>query len=66
MKTKEEIVKEIRRYAKENGKTPSEKIFYEYAAIGIYNLKKYPIKYDWKFKGKRDIEMILWKPGINN
>ena len=35
-------------------------------AISNDSRKKYPIKYDWKFKGKRDIELILWKPGLNN
>lgn len=28
--------------------------------------KKYPIKYHWTFKGKRKVEMILWKPDIVN
>jgi len=41
MLTKEEVLKEIRRYAKKNdGKTPSEKVFYEYTGIGIHDLKK--------------------------
>ncbi|MCX6737809.1 MAG: GIY-YIG nuclease family protein [Candidatus Parcubacteria bacterium] len=41
MLTKEAIIEEIRKYAKENcGKTPSEKIFYEHVGIGIYDLKK--------------------------
>lgn len=42
MLTKEDILKEIQKWAKENGsKTPSEKIFYDYSEIGIYDLKKY-------------------------
>lgn len=41
MLTKEEILRKIKNYAKENsGKTPSEKIFYEYAGIGVYDIKK--------------------------
>jgi len=40
MLTKEELLKKIRRYAKENGKTPSEKNFYDYTGVGIYDLKK--------------------------
>jgi len=41
MTTKEEILKRIRQLAKENrNNTPSEKKFYKYAGIGIYNLHK--------------------------
>lgn len=41
MLKKQEILKKIKRYAKEIGKTPSEKQFYEHAEIGIHDLKKY-------------------------
>lgn len=42
MLTREEVLKEIRRYAKENdGKTPSEKNLYENTEIGIYDRMKY-------------------------
>lgn len=42
MLTKEEILKKLQQYAKEGGgETPSEKKFYEYAEIGIYDLKKH-------------------------
>lgn len=42
MLTKEEILKKIKDCANENGgKTPSEKIFYEYTGIGVYDIKKY-------------------------
>ncbi len=40
MSTKDDIKKKILKCAKELGKTPSEKVFYEYAEIGIYDLKK--------------------------
>jgi hypothetical protein len=41
MLNKEEILRKIKRYAEENsGKTPSEKVFYEYADVGIYDLKR--------------------------
>lgn len=41
MFTKEEIIKELQKCAKENGgKTPGEHNFYEYAEIGIYDLHK--------------------------
>jgi len=33
-------------------------------AVSNDSNKKYPIKYDWKFKGKRDIDKILWNPNI--
>jgi len=40
MLTREQIIKELYKYAEELGKTPSEKVFYEHAQIGIYDLKK--------------------------
>lgn len=41
MLTKEEIIKELQKYAKENGgKTPGEQNFYKYVGIGIYDLQK--------------------------
>src|SRR5258706_5336550 len=41
MLTREEIIKQVQKWAKDNdGKTPSEKNFYEYADVGIYNLHK--------------------------
>jgi len=41
MSKKEEILKKIRECAKElGGKTPGESTFYEYAEIGIYDLRK--------------------------
>jgi hypothetical protein len=40
MSIKEDIKKKLLKYAKELGKTPSEKVFYEYAEIGIYDLKR--------------------------
>lgn len=41
MLTNNEVTKKLRQCAEERGgKTPSEKIFYEYAGIGIHNLKK--------------------------
>lgn len=46
--TREDILKSIQRLAKEKGKTPSEKDFYAYAAIGIYDLKKN----GWAFYGE--------------
>jgi len=33
-------------------------------AISNDSSKKYPVKYDWKFNGKREVEMILWKSEI--
>jgi len=33
-------------------------------AISNDSYKKYPLKFDWKFNGKREVEMILWKPEI--
>lgn len=42
MLTKEDIIKELRKYAKEIGdKTPSEKKFYENTSIGIMDRRKY-------------------------
>ncbi len=35
-------------------------------AVSNDSLKKYPIKYEWKFGGKREVEMILWKSEITN
>jgi hypothetical protein len=35
-------------------------------AISNDSYKKYPIKYDWKFKGKRDIEKVYWNPKIKS
>lgn len=41
MLTKEEILKDIQKWAKENGgKTPSEEVFCEYAGIKLHNLHK--------------------------
>lgn len=41
MLKKEDILNKIKKYADENsGRTPSEKVFYEYAGVGIYDLKK--------------------------
>lgn len=40
MLNKEYIQKEILRCAEELGRTPSEKVFYEYAEIGIYDLQR--------------------------
>ena len=40
MLTRENIKREILRCAEGLGKTPSEKVFYEYAEIGIYDLKR--------------------------
>ncbi|HWA31931.1 MAG TPA: GIY-YIG nuclease family protein [Candidatus Paceibacterota bacterium] len=40
MITKAEILEKIREWAENNGKTPSEKTFYEYTGIGIYDLQK--------------------------
>lgn len=41
MITKEEILKKIKRWSKENnGKTPSEKIFYEYSEIALNDLHR--------------------------
>jgi hypothetical protein len=41
MLTKDELIKKILKYSKDNnGQTPSEKQFYEYVGIGIYDLKK--------------------------
>ena len=38
MVTKEEIIKELQKYAKENGgKTPSEKVFYENTGVGVWD-----------------------------
>ena len=57
MLMKEEILKEIQKCAKENGdKTPSEKKFYEYAGIGIHDLKKH----GWAYYGElvRDADLI--------
>ncbi|KND50316.1 MAG: hypothetical protein AB198_01935 [Parcubacteria bacterium C7867-003] len=33
-------------------------------AVSNDSWKKYPIKYDWKFEGKREVEKILWNPLI--
>lgn len=33
-------------------------------AISNDSWKKFPDKTDWKFEGKREVEMILWKPDI--
>jgi len=42
MLTKEEIIKKVQKWSRENkGYTPGEKKFYEYAGIGIYDLKKH-------------------------
>jgi len=42
MKTKEEIIKDLQNYSKKNnGKTPSEKVFYDFTGLGIYDLRKY-------------------------
>jgi hypothetical protein len=35
-------------------------------AISNDSWKKSPWKGDWKFNGKREVEMILWKPEILN
>jgi hypothetical protein len=35
-------------------------------AVSNDSWKKHPIKYDWKFNGKREVEIILWKPEIIN
>lgn len=40
MQTREHILKEILKCAEELGKTPSEKVFYEYSGVGIYDLHK--------------------------
>jgi len=40
MSNKEHILKEIIKCASETGKTPSEKNFYEYSGLGIYDLHK--------------------------
>lgn len=40
MLTREQIIKELHKCAEELGKTPSEKVFYEHAQIGIYDLKR--------------------------
>lgn len=40
MSLRKDIKKKLLKYAKELGKTPSEKVFYEYAEIGIYDLKR--------------------------
>ena len=46
MLTKEEVLKEIRRYAKKNdGKTPSEKVFYEYGEIGVHEPREHWANY---------------------
>lgn len=34
-------------------------------AISNDSWKKYPIKYDWKFNGKREVSSILWKLGLD-
>src|SRR3989344_1417424 len=34
-------------------------------AISNDSLKKHPTKHDWKYDGKREVEMILWNPKIN-
>lgn len=42
MFTKEEIIKEIQKCAKENGnKTPSEKVFYENSEVNVYDRMRY-------------------------
>ncbi len=42
MLTKQEIIKELQRYAKENGgKTPSEKVLFENTDVGITDRRKY-------------------------
>lgn len=38
----------------------------ENQAISNDSWKKCPNKGDWKFDGKREIDMILWKPEISN
>ena len=40
MLTREQLLKKLLKYAEELGKTPSEKVFYDYAEIGIYDLKR--------------------------
>ncbi len=40
MLTREQLLKKLIKYAEELGKTPSEKLFYEFADIGIYDLKR--------------------------
>lgn len=35
-------------------------------AISNDSRKKHPWKGDWKFEGKRDVEMILWNPKIKS
>ena len=56
MPTREYILKEILRCAEERGKTPSEKIFYEYAGVGIYDLHKF----GWPNYGElvREVKLI--------
>lgn len=42
MNRREEILKEVKKYSKENtGKTPSEKVFYEYSGLNVYDIKKF-------------------------
>lgn len=41
MLTKEEIINELQKYAREIGKTPGEKNFYENTRIGIMNRRRY-------------------------
>src|SRR5258706_1626921 len=42
MLTKQEIIKELQRYTKENsGKTPSQKMFHENTDVGIYDRMKF-------------------------
>jgi len=38
----------------------------ENMAISNDSWKKCPLKGDWKFDGKREVAMILWKPEIKN
>jgi hypothetical protein len=35
-------------------------------AISNDSREKHPVKSDWKFNGKRDISMILWRPEIKD
>lgn len=34
-------------------------------AVSNDSFKKHPVKADWKFGGKREIDTILWNPEIN-
>lgn len=33
-------------------------------AVSNDSWKKHPVKYDWKYEGRREVEMILWKQEI--